>query len=866
MPHSARMSKDPETLKPAAAKAEIKMLSAAVRAANTAYHTKDAPEISDAEYDVMKQRLIALEAAHPDLALPDSPTRVVGAAPADGFAKVRHRVPMLSLSNAFSDEEVTEFADRVRRFLSLPEGEVLAITAEPKIDGVSLALRYENGELVEAATRGDGAEGENVTANARTIDDIPERLTGDVPEVFEVRGEVYVMNDAFAAMNAAQEAAGEKIYANPRNFAAGSLRQLDPAITATRPLRFFAYAWGEVSALPADRQSGVVAAFAKWGLPVNDLMRSCETIEELLRQYREILGRRPDLGYDIDGVVYKVDRLDWQGRLGFRSNNPRWAIAHKFPAEIATTILEGIDIQVGRTGALSPVARLQPVTVGGVVVSNATLHNEDYIAGIGSNGETIREGKDLRIGDTVSIYRAGDVIPKIVDVDLSRRPSDSKPFNFPTSCPVCNSDAVRQHGQSVRKCTNRLGCPAQALRSLSHFVSRSAMDIEGLGPEIIKDLFERGIVSEPSDIYTLENRQNKNYINLSTYDGKGNTTNDVSLKNLFEAISRRKSPDLYRFIFSLGIDNLGEQGAKEISRYHGSWQNFIETFEDVNKRREENFFDYWTANNAESNMSSFDLCENAADLRERELNFWNALFKFKGIAGVGFLANLRTVLGRSLLPIKREDVDKIFERTFKSTMSYPDKLEKALEEFGSPEFFGIELEERLDGLQNRWREFSNILGFKDQNALWETYGGWSAASKNLEAQIKLDEVICREILPIEGHGLVVVSSIIAFLQGTETSASLNRLLMNVRPLEFEGAISGGALVGKTVVFTGTLEQMSRAEAKARAETMGAKVSGSVSAKTDIVVAGPGAGSKLKKAQDLGVQTLTEDEWLSLISS
>lgn len=712
MPHSARMSKDPETLKPAVAKAEIKMLSAAVRAANTAYHTKDAPEISDAEYDVMKQRLIALEAAHPDLALPDSPARAIGAAPADGFAKVRHRVPMLSLSNAFSDEEVTEFADRVRRFLSLPEGEVLAITAEPKIDGVSLALRYENGELVEAATRGDGAEGENVTANARTIDDIPERLRGDVPEVFEVRGEVYVMNDAFAAMNAAQEAAGEKIYANPRNFAAGSLRQLDPAITATRPLRFFAYAWGEVSALPADRQSGVVAAFADWGLPVNDLMRSCETIEELLQQYREILGRRPDLGYDIDGVVYKVDRLDWQGRLGFRSNNPRWAIAHKFPAEIATTILEGIDIQVGRTGALSPVARLKPVTVGGVVVSNATLHNEDYIEGVDSSGQPIRAGGQLMIGDTVQVYRAGDVIPKVMDVDLTR-PRGTEAFEFPQTCPACGSDAVREEGEAVRRCTNGLTCPAQAVEHLKHFVSRGAMDIEGLGTKQIEALHKDGLVSEPADIFTLRARQEAGEVDLYRRDEKGRATNQKSIENLFAAIDDRRAPDLARFIFGLGIRHVGDTTARMFARRFLSWQAFSDAMQ----------------------------------------------------------------LGHTE-PAQRE-----------------------------------------------------------------------------------------QIIGIDGVGEIMADAVIAFFADEKNLAALARLTAHVIPKDAEAPRSADSPVaGKTVVFTGTLEQMSRAEAKARAETMGAKVSGSVSAKTDIVVAGPGAGSKLKKAQDLGVQTLTEDEWLSLISS
>ena len=478
------MTDDPASLTPARAKAEMSLLAASIRQANTAYHTHDAPDISDAEYDALKARLIALEEAYPDLADPDSPTREVGAAPAEGFTKVRHRVQMLSLSNAFEDRDVIDFVDRIRRFLSLKDDEAIVLTAEPKIDGVSLALRYEDGVLVEAATRGDGTEGENVTANARTIADIPDRLTGDVPDVFEVRGEVYMETAAFAALNAEQEAKGEKIYANPRNFAAGSLRQLDPAITASRPLRFFAYAWGDVSALPADTQFGVVAALSGWGLQTNPLMVRADTTEALLAHYREIEAQRATLGYDIDGVVYKVDRLDWQQRLGYRSNNPRWAIAHKFPAQVATTILDRIDIQVGRTGALSPVARLRPVTVGGVVVSNATLHNEDYVRGIGSDGQPIREGRDLREGDTVTIYRAGDVIPKVLDVDLSRRPDGAEPWHMPDRCPVCDSEVVREEGEAVHRCTGGLTCASQVVERLKHFVSRdAAMDIDGTGRE-----------------------------------------------------------------------------------------------------------------------------------------------------------------------------------------------------------------------------------------------------------------------------------------------------------------------------------------------------------------------------------------------
>ncbi|MEO1491917.1 MAG: NAD-dependent DNA ligase LigA [Pseudomonadota bacterium] len=699
---------DPATMTPAQAKAEIGLLSASLRRANTAYHTDDAPEISDAEYDAMKARLIALESAFPDLAAADSPTQVVGAAPADGFAKVQHRVSMLSLSNAFTDEDVTDFVDRLRRFLSLDAYAPLALTAEPKIDGVSLALRYEAGRLVEAATRGDGAIGENVTANARTITDVPERLTGDVPEVFEVRGEVYMTNADFQAMNDDQIARGEKVYANPRNFAAGSLRQLDPAVTASRPLRFFAYAWGDTSALPGETQSDVVAAFAAWGLQTNPLMKRCEDVAALLAHYREIEAQRATLGYDIDGVVYKVDRLDYQARLGFRSNNPRWAIAHKFPAQIASTILEGIDIQVGRTGALSPVARLKPVTVGGVVVSNATLHNEDYIEGVDANGAPIREGGRLRVGDTVKIYRAGDVIPKVTEIDTSQ-PRGTVDFVFPVSCPVCNADAPREPGEAVRRCTNGLACPAQAVERLKHFVSRAALDIDGLGTKQIEAFHAEDLIAEPADIFTLSQHRPA----LERTDDKGRVTNQKSIDNLMTAIEDRRAPDLARFIFALGIRHVGETTARLFARQYLSWAAFSEAM---------------------------------------------------------------TKAGQ-------------------------------------------------------------------------------------------DEAARAQVIDIDGVGEVMADAVIAFFADERSHAALSRLLDHVSPKDAEAPkTEGSPVAGKTVVFTGTLEQMSRAEAKARAEALGAKVSGSVSAKTDLVVAGPGAGSKLKKAEELGVETLTEEAWLDLIAA
>ena len=455
---------------------------------------------------------------------------------------------MLSLGNAFTDEDVGDFVERIRRFLSLPSEEI-EFTSEPKIDGLSLSLRYEGGVLVEAATRGDGSEGENVTANAGTIDDIPERLTGDVPAVFEVRGEVYMHHEDFAALNAMQAANGAKVFANPRNAAAGSLRQLDASITAARPLRFFAYAWGEAASLPAGTQSGVIAAMERWGFKVNPLTRRCTSVAAMLAHYRAIEEDRASLGYDIDGVVYKVDRLDWQQRLGFRAREPRWAIAHKFPAEAAFTVLEGIDIQVGRTGALSPVARLKPVTVGGVVVSNATLHNEDYIAGLGAKGDPIREGRDLRIGDTVEIYRAGDVIPKVLDVDLARRPANAQPYEFPQECPACGSPAMREESEAVRRCTGGLTCPAQAVERLKHFVSRNAYDIEGLGAKQVEAFYLEGRAMRPADIFTLEARNARTGKPLQEKEGWG----AQSVANLFAAIDARRSISLDRFIHALGI-------------------------------------------------------------------------------------------------------------------------------------------------------------------------------------------------------------------------------------------------------------------------------------------------------------------------
>jgi DNA ligase (NAD+) len=686
-----------------AARREWADLAAQVQAANIAYHQHDAPEISDAAFDALKARLLALESAFPSLAVADSPSKAIGAPAAGGFGKIRHAVPMLSLGNAFSSEDVADFLTQIRRFLNIESDPVL--TAEPKIDGLSLSLRYEQGNLVTAATRGDGEEGENVTANARTIAEIPQTLA-NAPDILEVRGEVYMRHDEFAALNARLTEAGQKNLANPRNAAAGSLRQLDVTITAARPLRFFAYTWGEVSSPLATTQTDALARLGALGFQINPLTHRCAGLEDLLAHYAKIEAQRATLGYDIDGVVYKVDDLALQARLGFRTNTPRWAIAHKFPAELASTELLGIDIQVGRTGALSPVARLRPVTVGGVVVSNATLHNEDYIAGRDSTGAPIREGRDIRIGDWVTVYRAGDVIPKIKDVDLSRRPASAKPYMFPTTCPDCGSDVIREEGEAVARCTGGLICPAQALEKLRHFVARGAFDIEGLGAKQIEQFFADGWVREPSDIFEIEQKYR---IELRQKDGWG----DKSTDNLFAAINARRTIALNRLIFALGIRHAGETAAQILARHYTNWNNFYASLQAASDAQSE----AWT----------------------------------------------------------------------------------------------------------------------DLNA-------------------------------IDGVGPVMATALVNYFHEPNARASVERLVAHLSVQDVAApATTGSPVAGQTIVFTGSLEKMTRAEAKTRAESLGAKVAGSVSARTNIVVAGPGAGSKLKQAESLGVRVLTEDEWLALIA-
>ncbi|MFC3179789.1 NAD-dependent DNA ligase LigA [Cypionkella sinensis] len=701
------MAGEVEHLTEAEARAELARLAEAIAAANRAYHTLDAPEISDAEFDALKRRNLAIEAQYPALKRADSPTEQVGAAVAEGFGKVLHDVRMLSLENAFADSDITDFDDRVRKYLGTQAA--LTYTAEPKIDGLSLSLRYEQGVLVQAATRGDGEVGENVTENARTIADIPQKLAG-APDLLEVRGEVYMSHADFAALNQRQAAKGDKLFANPRNAAAGSLRQLDARVTAARPLRFFAYAWGALSAPLAQTQFDAIARLQQLGFQTNPLTVLCAGPAEMLAQYRRIEADRANLRYDIDGVVYKVNDLGLQARLGFRSATPRWAIAHKFAAELAWTRLEAIDIQVGRTGALSPVARLKPVTVGGVVVANATLHNEDYIAGRDAKGAPIREGRDIRVGDWVQVYRAGDVIPKIADVDISRRPEDAQPYVFPQICPECGSVAHREPGDAVRRCTGGLICPAQAVERLKHFVSRAAFDIEGLGAKQIEMFFHDADlpVKTPADIFTLAARDAANGLKkLKNRDGFG----EVSARKLFAAIEAKRSIPLDRLIFGLGIRHVGEVAAGLLARHYNTWENFEAAI----------------------------------------------------------------------------------------THAQP----------GSPE--------------------------------------WA------------------ELTAIDGVGGVLAGSLVAAFQNGAERAAIDDLVaqLSVQPVQARAPVDS-PVAGKTVVFTGTLEKMTRAEAKARAEALGAKVAGSVSAKTDLLIAGPGAGSKAKDAEKHGVRVIDEDGWLALI--
>ena len=737
-----------EELSETEARQELERLADLLAQADAAYHQKDAPELTDAEYDALKRRNAALESRFPELKRADSPSERVGAAPSDGFAKIRHEQRMLSLANAFADEDVTAFDTRVRRYLNLAADAPLAYTAEPKIDGLSLSLRYEQGKLVYAATRGDGETGEDVTANARTIDDIPQTLI-DAPDILEVRGEVYMSHADFATLNAT----GPRTFANPRNAAAGSLRQLDAEVTRARPLKFFAYAWGVLSSPLAKTQMGSIERLETLGFRVNPLTRLCNGPTELLDHYRHIETERPDLGYDIDGVVYKVDDLALQGRLGFRATTPRWAIAHKFPAEMAWTRLEAIDIQVGRTGALSPVARLAPVNVGGVLVSNATLHNEDYIAGRDSHGDPIRDGRDFRVGDWVQVYRAGDVIPKIADIDLARRPADAERYHFPHSCPECGSDAVREPGDSTHRCTGGLICPAQAVEKLKHFVSRNAFDIDGLGAKQVELFFADDLlpVREPADIFTLRQRDDGNLAKLKNRDGFGAR----SVEKLFDAIDLRRQIALSRLLFSLGIRHLGEVAALDLARHYGSWDALI------------------AAVDAAAPAAARAVAAEEAEVAERAR-----------AADEGRRAELK----------------------------------------------------------------------KTRDAVWDDPPLPDGARSAWD-----------DLIGVDGVGAVLATSLVTTLNQPRERASVDRLIAELTEIvPPEAQANDSPVAGKTLVFTGTLTRMTRAEAKARAESLGAKVAGSVSAKTDLLIAGEGAGSKADKATSLGVEVIDEDAWLALI--
>lgn len=680
------------------ARARHAALVAAIRRHDEAYYTHDAPLVSDAEYDELRRELESLESQYPELVTDTSPTQTVGAAPASGFKKVRHAVPMLSLSNAFSQEDIEDFLDKIRRFLGLPESEPVELVAEPKIDGLSCSLRYEQGRLVQAATRGDGAEGEDITANVKTIADVPHTLKPGAPDILEVRGEIYMDRKKFAQWNAAQAAESGKPFANPRNAAAGSVRQLDAAKTANRPLHFFGYALGEVSEKFATSQEEIRQKLAAWGIPETPY-RLCKDTAEIMAFYEGLLQRRADLDYEIDGVVYKVNRLDWQERLGFVSRSPRWAVAHKFPAEQAVTRLLAIDIQVGRTGALTPVARLEPITVGGVVVSNATLHNEDEI-----------RRKDIRVGDVVVIQRAGDVIPQIVRVLTEKREAGSAEYPYPDHCPACGSTAIREEGEAIRRCTGGLICPAQAVERLKHFVSRLAFDIEGLGSKIIEQFWEEELIRSPAEIFTLEDRNKTSLMPIRAKEGWG----DLSEKNLFAAINSRRTVPLNRFIYALGIRQVGEATAKKLAAVYGT------------------------------------------------------------------LENLKSAL---------------------------------------------------------------------------------IASHDESGEARAD------LLSIEDIGPSVAKDLIAFFAEDHNLEQLARLESQLTIQPYEAPKTGDSPVaGKTVVFTGTLTKLTRAEAKAGAERLGAKVAGSVSKKTDYVIAGEDAGSKLKKAQELNVTILSEDDWLALIGA
>lgn len=760
------------------AAAELERLAREIAQHDKLYYREDAPSIADADYDKLRVRNAAIEARFPDLVREDSPALRVGSAPAEKFGKVRHAVAMLSLDNAFDPEDVTGFVHRVQRFLNL--GEPPVFTAEPKIDGLSASLRYERGKFVLGATRGDGREGEDVTANLRTIADIPHTIKG-APDVLEVRGEVYMEKAAFAAMNKRLEQAGEQTYVNPRNSAAGALRQLDASITAKRPLRFFVHGWGEVSAPLADTQFDAMQRLAKMGFPLAGVTRQ-HSAEELLAAYQRIEAGRQKLAYEIDGVVYKVDSLALQHRLGFVSRSPRWAIAHKFAAEQQHTVLEGIDIQVGRTGALTPVGRLKPVFVGGVTVTNVTLHNPDYITGVDNDGAPIRGGKDLRIGDTVVIQRAGDVIPQIVDVVLEKRARGARRYHFPETCPCPLKTPVSSEEGSVRRCTGEFACPYQRIEHLRHFVSRRALDIEGLGHKQIEEFFEAEFIKEPADIFRLK-RHSAAILEREGYGEK-------SVENLLKSIEARREVELSRFIYALGIRDIGETTAGVLARRYESWDAF-----------------------------------RAAVERAIEARPGKAYEELEQVAGLGDGARTHLIEAAPALKAGGGDL---------------------FEDAGPPKVKGV--------TTKAWDALIAHYG-----SLHDAIAAVKAASKTPPGEDYA------ELALTDGVGPVAAGHLVDFFSEKHNRAALDRLLKEVTPKDEPKAATTSKVAGMTIVFTGTLEQMTRDEAKARAVALGAKVAGSVSKNTSLVVAGPGAGSKLAEAEKLGVKVIDEDAWIKLSS-
>lgn len=766
------------------AAAELARLAEEIAGHDLRYHQQDAPTISDGDYDALKRRNLDIETRFPDQIREDSPSLTVGAARAEQFSAVTHGVPMLSLDNAFADGEAVEFDARVRRFLRLPADETVAYTAEPKIDGLSCSIRYEAGVLVQAATRGDGRTGEDVTQNVRTIGDIPRRLAGSGwPQIIEVRGEVYLGHAGFEALNAAAAAAGQRIYANPRNAAAGSLRQIDAKITAARPLKFFAYTWGRLSGSFAETQWEALGKLKAWGFQTTPQSRRVENAPGLLGAYTEMESLRPHLAYDIDGIVYKVDRLDWQARLGFVTRTPRWAIARKFPAQQARTILEAIDIQVGRTGAITPVARLQPVTVGGVVVVNATLHNADEIA-----------RKDVRVGDTVILQRAGDVIPQIVSVVLEARPRAAQPFAFPTECPCPLHTPITKETTAagaetvVRRCTGEFACPFQKLAHLRHFVSRRAFDIEGLGEKQLTAFNARGWIKAPADIFRLA-RDPEKLEELKATDGYG----DTSIANLVAGIDARRDISLDRFIYGLGIRHVGETTSLALARHFETVEVFVAT----------------------SKVAS-------------EQTAGPMFVELAGLDGLGPTA-VEAILA--------------FARARQPMLIPP----------------GISLEEHLRLAVPR-------LNSKARAAVASRFSDWAtfeAAAIQAASETPGDAFL--EAASVDAVGVVAARMIAAFFGEEHNRTMVDDLLAELRVSPAEQAKTDTAVAGKTVVFTGALERMTRDEAKAQAEALGARVSGSVSKKTDLLVAGPGAGSKLADANKLGIQVMTEAEWLALVA-